>query len=104
MNSVHRSIGFSAISKYGSTAFQLLCIAVLARLLTPAEFGIYTTVYAFITIANATSREFGGANYLIQKPALEIDDIKTAFTISFVMAARCSRSRTRSRRSIPRRH
>ncbi len=87
MNSVRRSIGFSAISKYGSTALQILTMAALARLLTPAEYGIYTTVYAFVAIANATSREFGGANYLIQKRHLAINDIRTAFTISFMMAA-----------------
>ncbi len=87
MDSIHRSIGFSAISKYASTTFQLLCVAALARLLTPAEFGIYATVYAFMIVANVTSREFGGANYLIQKPDLAIDDVRTAFTISFVMAA-----------------
>ncbi len=87
MNDVHRSIGFSAISKYGSTVFQVLCMAALARLLTPAEFGIYTTIYAFIVIANVTSREFGGANYLIQKANLAIDDVRTAFTISAMMAA-----------------
>lgn len=87
MNSVHRSIGFSAISKYGSTVFQVLCIAALARLLTPAEFGIYSTVSAFILIANVTAREFGGANYLIQKRKLVTEDIRTAFTISFAMAS-----------------
>ncbi len=87
MNSVQRSIGFSAISKYGSTVFQILCVAALARLLTPAEFGIYTTVSAFIVIANVTAREFGGANYLIQKPHLAVDDVRSAFTVSSAMAA-----------------
>jgi O-antigen/teichoic acid export membrane protein len=86
MNEVHRSIGFSAISRYGSTFFQIMSMAILARLLTPSEFGIYTAISALTILINVSSREFGGANYLIQKSHLTEGNIRTAFTISLAMS------------------
>jgi O-antigen/teichoic acid export membrane protein len=87
MNRIHRSIYFSAVERYGSFFFLLLSTAILARLLTPEEFGIYTTIYALTALASLSSREFGGVNYLIQKPSLSEQDIRTAFTISFCISA-----------------
>lgn len=86
MNIIHRSIGFSAVDRYGSTLFQVVSLAILARLLTPREFGVYTTVYAFTALATVSYREFGGANYLIQKSGLAEESIRTAFTISLAMS------------------
>jgi O-antigen/teichoic acid export membrane protein len=87
MNRLHRSIGFSAVERYGSSFFILLSTAVLARLLTREEFGIYTATYALAALATVSSREFGGANYLIQKTSLSEQNIRTAFTISACMSA-----------------
>lgn len=86
MNTIHRSIGFSAVDRYGSILFQVVSLAVLARLLTPEEFGIYTAIYGFLALGTVSSREFGGANYLIQKPGLTEESIRTAFTISLAMS------------------
>jgi len=86
MNRVHRSIGFSAIDRYGSTLLLLLATMILARLLTPEEFGIYTAVSALMVLATVSSREFGGANYLIQKSSLSERDIRTAFTVNAGMS------------------
>jgi len=82
MNKVHRSIGFSAIDRYGSTVLLLLATMILARLLSPAEFGVYGAITALTMLATVSSREFGGANYLIQKSNLSEQDIRTAFTVS----------------------
>ena len=90
MNRVHRSIYFSAIERYGSVLLVLLSTAVLARLLTPEEFGIYGIIYALTALASASSREFGGATYLIQKPSLSEQDIRVAFTISLCISAMCA--------------
>jgi O-antigen/teichoic acid export membrane protein len=83
--SLHRSVFFSAIGRYGSLALQLLSIAILSRLLTPKEFGIYSAVMALMGLAQ-TLREFGGANYLIQKPSLSEHCIRTAFTVTFAIS------------------
>lgn len=87
MTAVHRSIFFSAADRYASTLIFFLTTAVLSRLLTPAEFGIYAVVNALSIVIAAGSQEFGGANYLIQKNELSQANIRSAFTITFFISA-----------------
>ena len=86
MTSIHRSIFFSAIERYGSLLLFVFSIAVLSRLLAPSEFGIYAVINAIIVVITASFQEFGGANYLIQKKALSQQNIRTAFTITFCIS------------------
>src|SRR6185437_6547862 len=87
MSSVQHSIFFSAIDRYGSFLLFLIVAAVLSRLLTPSEFGVYAVVNAVILVFTVSFQEFGGANYLIQKQALSQSNIRTAFTIIFGISA-----------------
>ena len=87
MSVLHRSLFFSALERYGRVLLFLISTAVLSRLLTPEEFGIYAIVDALMMVTAASFQEFGGANYLIQKPSLSEQDIRTAFTITFFMSA-----------------
>ena len=48
MGSVQRSIFFSAIERYGGLLMFFISTAILSRLLTPAEFGIYAIVNAVL--------------------------------------------------------
>jgi O-antigen/teichoic acid export membrane protein len=86
MNAIHRSILLSAVERYGSMLLFLFSTAVLSRLLTPGEFGIYAVVNAVVAVIAASFQEFGGANYLIQKKVLSENSIRTAFTITFVIS------------------
>jgi O-antigen/teichoic acid export membrane protein len=86
MSSVKRSIFYSAVEKYGSMFFFLISTAILSRLLTPEEFGIFAIVSALTAIVAASFQEFGGANYLIQKDSLSERDIRTAFTVTFFLS------------------
>ncbi|WP_454630057.1 oligosaccharide flippase family protein [Bradyrhizobium cenepequi] len=83
MKSVQRSIFFSAIERYASLLLFFVSTAVLSRLLTPGEFGVYAVILAITSVFSASSQEFGGANYLIQKASLSEGNIRTAFTITF---------------------
>ncbi|WP_354128841.1 oligosaccharide flippase family protein [Bradyrhizobium sp. i1.15.2] len=83
MNSVQRSILFSAADRYGSLVLFFVATAVLSRLLSPAEFGVYAVVNAIAVVIAASFQEFGGGNYLIQKRDLSPDDVRSAFTITF---------------------
>ncbi|MCU0894585.1 MAG: oligosaccharide flippase family protein [Rhodospirillales bacterium] len=85
MGPLHRSFLFSTADRYGSLIVQIGAIAVLSRLLTPREFGIYSIIIAISALAH-TFREFGGANYLIQKRDVSLACIRTAFTVSLVMS------------------
>jgi O-antigen/teichoic acid export membrane protein len=86
MNPVHRSILLSAIDRYGSLLFFLLSTAVLARLLTPDEFGVCAIVNALTLVLAAAFQEFGGANYLIQRQLLNLASVRTAFTVTFLLS------------------
>jgi O-antigen/teichoic acid export membrane protein len=86
MASIHRSIFFSAVERYGSLLLFVFSTAVLSRLLAPSEFGIYAVINAIIAVITASFQEFGGANYLIQKKALSQQNIRTAFTITFCIS------------------
>src|SRR5258708_10925328 len=86
MSSIHRSIFFSALERYGSLALLFVSTAVLSRLLAPGEFGIYAVINAIVTVITSAFQEFGGANYLIQKESLSRQNIRTAFTITFCIS------------------
>src|SRR6476646_10394673 len=86
MNLIHRSILFSAVERYGNLFFFLISTAILSRLLTPAEFGVYAFINALIVVLAASFQEFGGANYLIQKQTLSEENIRTAFTITMCLS------------------
>jgi len=75
MNPIHRSIIFSALERYGRLALLFVSTAVLARLLTPSEFGIYAIVNAIVLLIIGPFQEFGGANYLIQRRSLSRKNI-----------------------------
>ncbi|SCB08427.1 Membrane protein involved in the export of O-antigen and teichoic acid [Bradyrhizobium shewense] len=87
MNSVQRSILFSAADRYGSLALFFVATAVLSRLLSPAEFGVYAVVSAVTAVIGASFQEFAGGNYLIQKRELSAESVRSAFTITFGISA-----------------
>ncbi|MCW2283333.1 O-antigen/teichoic acid export membrane protein [Rhodoblastus acidophilus] len=86
MSPVQRSFLLSAVERYASLLILFLSTAVLARLLSPAEFGVYAVVSAVTTIISVSTQEFGGANYIIQKTSLSDANIRTAFTITLLLS------------------
>jgi O-antigen/teichoic acid export membrane protein len=86
MNSVQRSVLFSAVDRYAGLVLFLVSTAVLSRLLTPSEFGVFAVVNALTAVIAAAFQEFGGANYLIQKRELSRGTVRTAFTITWVIS------------------
>jgi O-antigen/teichoic acid export membrane protein len=86
MNSVQRSILFSAADRYGNVVLFFIATAVLSRLLSPAEFGVCAFVSAVTAVIGASFQEFGGANYLIQKRELSPADVSSAFTVIFLFS------------------
>lgn len=81
LNKLASGVGWGTISVVTITLFQLVFMAVMARLLDPAHFGL-------VAIANVSLRFFsyfaqmGIAPALIQKPTLENADIRAALALS----------------------
>ena len=84
MGSVRRSLGFAFLERYLLTGLQLLSFVLMARLLTPQQIGLYSVSMALISIAQVV-RDFGLANYLIQRKTLEREDIGSALGLSLLL-------------------
>lgn len=86
MNALHRSFILSAVERYASLVVMFVTTAVLARLLSPEEFGVYAVIGAVTTTIALTTHEFGGANNIIQKEDLSEGYIRTAFTVTVILS------------------
>lgn len=85
MASIRKALSLSFASKYSSLAIHTVAVMVLARLLTPAEIGVYSVGAAMVALAHVL-REFGVGNYLVQEKELTEDRIRTAFGVAIVIA------------------
>ncbi|HEY9539013.1 MAG TPA: lipopolysaccharide biosynthesis protein, partial [Kiloniellaceae bacterium] len=85
MASIRRSVALSFAQRYSALAIQLGAVVVLARLLTPAEFGTFAVASAVVTLA-AVLQDFGVGNYLVQEKSLERRKLETAYSVAFAIA------------------
>jgi PST family polysaccharide transporter len=76
---------YTAIAKYSNVVFSILIGAVLARLLTPKEFGIVALVTVFVTFFNLLG-DFGIGKAVVQNQKLTKHDIRSIFTFSILFA------------------
>src|SRR5574341_458557 len=82
----HHTVAGILWMSYGKAAFfllQLVVLAVLARLLTPADFGVVSAALV-VTGLSAILSQLGLGPALVQRPTLERRHIDTAFTFSFL--------------------
>ena len=85
MPSFRRSLLFSCGDRYAAILVQLAITTVLARLLTPSDFGVFGVTLAVMALAEAL-REFGVGAFLIQAPTLEPARVRTAFTVGLALS------------------
>ncbi len=83
--SPRRALLWSLAERYANLVVGLGTTLVLARLLSPAEVGVYSVCAAFVTMA-ALLRDFGVSEYLIQERELTRDKIRSAMAIALAMA------------------
>lgn len=88
---VRRSMLFSAADRYVTLVVNLVLTAVVARLLTPEEIGIFAVGAAFLAVIEAL-REFGAPTYIVQERDLTREDVRTTATVMFVLAFAVSAS------------
>lgn len=68
----------------GAQLVQLLVQILLARLLTPADFGVIALVVVFMSVASAVTQA-GLTAALIQRPSVSSVDLSTAFWVSLLL-------------------
>jgi PST family polysaccharide transporter len=85
-----RAVGWQFATVFGKYVLQFLVVAVLSRLLTPADFGLVSQAMIFVGLANLFA-DIGVAPALIQRKTITDRHIRVAFTFSMltgvVMAA-----------------
>lgn len=86
MSQVRRSILFSAADKYLSQILLIVTTMVMARILTPAETGLYMTANAVIMLAD-NFRNFGVGVYIVQEKDLNRVLVRSAFTVTLILSA-----------------
>jgi len=67
MTTLHRPLLFAALDKYVGLAINLATAAIVARLLTPDEIGVFVVGAAVVMLAESL-REFGTGSYIVQRP------------------------------------
>ena len=80
------SAGWVFVEQWSSKLISLALFALLARLLTPSDFGLVALATAFIAILQVLANS-GFSKALIQKPSLDPRDATTAFWTSLAISA-----------------
>ena len=86
MANVKNAVIFSFLSKYSGLLIQVCGTAVLARILTPEEYGIFSIAFIFLAFANVL-KDVGVTQYLIKEKELNNEKIRSAYTILIFFSA-----------------
>ena len=81
-----RGVGWSFIDNIASSGITFLVGLVLARLLTPSEYGVMAMIAIFIAVSNSII-DSGFSNALIRKVRIERVDYNTVFYFNLVVSA-----------------
>jgi PST family polysaccharide transporter len=79
-------IFYTSIAKYSGLAISILLTSILARLLTPSDFGIIAIATVIMSFINLFT-DFGFGPAIIQRKDLTIKDVNSIFTFTFFLGA-----------------
>ncbi len=82
--SFRHSLSLSFIEKYVGQMAALIATVILARLLTPAEIGIYS-IGAAVVLVIQLLRDFGVTQYVIQQENLNDDELRSAMAVAVII-------------------
>lgn len=81
---MRRLLALTMLQRGLAVGVYLVVSMILARLLTPAQVGVFSLSAAFMAIANVV-REFGISEYLMQEKQLDRTRIRAAFGVALVV-------------------
>ena len=88
-NHVRSSLAFSFLEKYIAFVIQLISSMIVARLITPEQFGIFAIAFSIVSFTQAI-RDMGTNSYIIQKTCLIAPDVRACLFVGFIVAASIS--------------
>lgn len=83
--SVRGALLWSFGERYASLIITVASTMILARILTPAQIGVFSLCAAVVAVAGIL-RDFGISEYLIQEKQLTQDKMRAAFTLALIIA------------------
>jgi len=83
--SLRKSLAIVAISRYAEISLGLLSTVILARLLTPNDFGIYS-IAASVAAIGHLFRNFGVGQFIIQVEELSSEVMRAAFAVTLAIS------------------
>lgn len=83
--SLLQTLSLSFAEKYTVLVLGMVSSVVVARLLTPAQIGVFSVGAVVVGFAQL-ARDFGVGQYLIQEPELNADQLRAAFTLTLLIA------------------
>lgn len=85
MTPFRRALRWSLAERYASLLIGIASVMVIARVLTPAEIGVFSLCAAFVAIAG-TVRDFGVSEYIVQEKNLNRDRLRNVFGVALITA------------------
>ena len=78
--STRKSLFFSFLDRYASLAISVVASMVIARLLTPAEIGVFSVTMVLLMFVT-TFRDLGAGQYLVQEKELNHDRVRAVWAV-----------------------
>ena len=78
--STRKSLFFSFLDRYASLAISVVSSMVIARLLTPAEIGVFSVTMVLLMFVT-TFRDMGAGQYLVQEKELTTERIRAVWAV-----------------------
>jgi O-antigen/teichoic acid export membrane protein len=85
MGGVRSALFWSGLNRYVATVLGLITVAIVARLLTPEEIGLFAVASAVGMVTEAL-RDFGTSSYLIQADQMSRNEVRTTCTLALVLS------------------
>lgn len=85
MASFRKSLAVNFLSSSGATAVQFVVSLLVARILSPAEIGIYSIAVVLVNIAHVF-RDFGVSTYLQREGELTTGKVRSALGVAYAIA------------------
>src|SRR4051812_5756602 len=78
--STRRALVFSFLDRYSALMLSIISSMIIARLLTPAELGVFSVSMVFIMFISSM-RDLGAGQYLVQEKELTPERIRATWTV-----------------------
>ena len=78
--SIRKALGYSYLDRYASLVVGIVSSMVIARLLTPADIGVFSVTMVLLSFVS-TVRDMGAGGYLVQEKELTPDRVRAVWTV-----------------------